>query len=212
VRQVTVLLVDDHGMVAESLRRVLIAGGDIEVVGVAATAADAAALASDRHPDVVLMDYELPDANGASATRAILALLPDTKVLMLSGTDDTSALMAAVDAGCVGYLEKTGALDKLVAAVHAAAAGEVVLSSEQLRRIATGRNRLDSGFACLTPRERQILGLIGEGLANRAIADRLTLSLNTVRTHVQTVLTKLGAHSKLEAVALATRSGLLTRL
>ncbi|MDQ1448663.1 MAG: hypothetical protein QOC79_1634, partial [Actinomycetota bacterium] len=115
-----------------------------------------------------------------------------------------------VDAGCVGYLEKTVGLDKLVAAVHAAATGEVVLSPDDLRRMATRRS-LDAGSSKLTPREREILDLLAEGLTNQAIATRLIVSLNTVRTHVQTVLTKVGAHSKLEAVALATKSGLLAR-
>jgi DNA-binding NarL/FixJ family response regulator len=208
---ITVLLVDDHEMVAESFRRVLAAGSDIEIIGVAGTAADALAIAVDQRPDVILMDYVLPDANGATAAREILARLPDAKILILTGSEDSTALTAAVEAGCVGYLEKTSALDKLVAAVHAAAAGEVVLSPDDLGRVATRRDAAGVGAARLTPRELEILDLLGEGLSNQAIADRLTLSINTVRTHVQTVLTKLSAHSKLEAVAIATRKGLLTR-
>lgn len=198
-------------MVAESFRRVLVATGDIEVVGVAASAATAIALATDHRPDVIVMDYLLPDGDGANAARAILALLPDTKILILSGSDYGGVPIAAVDAGCIGYVEKTDALDKLVSAVHAAAAGEVVLSPDELRRIVAGRKAIDAGLSHLTSREREILGLLGEGLGNQAIADRLMLSLNTVRTHVQMVLTKLGVHSKLEAVALATKRGLLTR-
>jgi DNA-binding NarL/FixJ family response regulator len=210
MNQVTVLLVDDHEMVAESFRRVLGAIGNIDVVGLATTAADAVALASDHHPDVILMDYELPDADGATAARAILALLPDTKILILSGGESSRALIAAVDAGCVGYVRKGEVLGKLVASIHAAAAGEVVLSPVELQRIAAGHKANGAHAAHLTPREQEILDLLGEGLANQAIAERLTLSLNTVRTHVQTVLSKLGAHSKLEAVAFATRRDLLT--
>jgi DNA-binding NarL/FixJ family response regulator len=211
VSMVTVLLVDDHELVAESLRRVLVATGDIDVVGVAATAADATALAIDHRPDVILMDYLLPDANGATAARAILAQVPDAKILILSGSEHSGVPIAAVDAGCVGYLKKTVALDKLVAAVHAVAAGAVVLSPAELKGISAERTAVGAVSSRLTPREREILDLVGEGLANQAIADRLTLSLNTVRTHVQTVLTKVGAHSKLEAVTLATKSGLLTQ-
>jgi DNA-binding NarL/FixJ family response regulator len=208
---VTVLLVDDHAMVAESFRRVLSSLGDVDVVGVAETACEGVALALELRPDVVLMDYVLPDANGATAARAILAQVPDAKILILSGSDYSSVAIAAVDAGCVGYLEKRVPLDKLVSAVHAAAAGEAILSRDELQRIAAGRNAARLRSSGLTPREREILGLVSEGLSNQAIADRLTVSLNTVRTHVQKVLTKLGAHSKLEAVALATNSGLLTR-
>jgi DNA-binding NarL/FixJ family response regulator len=210
VRPITVLLVDDHAMVAESFRRVLVATGDFDVVGVAATVAQATALAVDRRPDVILMDYRLPDGDGVTAARAILALLPDTKVLILSGGEYSRVPFDAVAAGCVGYLDKTGAVEKLVAAVHAAAAGEVVLSAGELRLIAANHKASGVASTRLTRREQEILDLLGEGLANQAIAERLTLSLNTVRTHVQTVLTKLGAHSKLEAVALATKSGLLT--
>jgi DNA-binding NarL/FixJ family response regulator len=211
VSPVRVLVVDDHDVVSESLRRVLGATGGIEVVGVASTVADAIALALETRPEVILMDYVLPDGNGAVAARAILDARPDCKILILSGSEHRDVLIAAVDAGCVGYLEKTVGLDKLVAAVHAAAAGEIVLSPDDLRRIAAWHRQIDAGASRLTPREREILDLLAEGLTNQAIAARLTVSLNTVRTHVQTVLTKVGAHSKLEAVALATKSGLLAR-
>jgi DNA-binding NarL/FixJ family response regulator len=203
-------LVDDHDVVSESLRRVLGATHDIDVVGVASTVAAATGLAHETRPDVILMDYRLPDGNGASAARVILDDLPDCKILILSGSEFSEGLVAAVDAGCVGYLEKTVGLDKVVAAVHAAASGEVVLAPDDLRRMASRRS-LDAGSSKLTPREREILDLLAEGLTNQAIATRLIVSLNTVRTHVQTVLTKVGAHSKLEAVALATKSGLLAR-
>jgi two-component system, NarL family, response regulator DevR len=160
---------------------------------------------------VILMDYLLPDANGATAARAILARVPDAKILILSGSEHSGVPIAAMDAGCMGYLKKTVARDELVAAVHAVAAGGVVLSPADLKRISAGRAVVGTASSRLTPREREILDLVGEGLVNQAIADRLTLSLNTVRTHVQTILTKLGAHSKLEAVTVATKSGLLTR-
>ena len=207
---ITVLLVDDHDMVAESFRRALAAAGDIEIIGIAATAADAIALALDRPPDVILMDYVLPDADGATTARAILAELPDTKILLLTGSEDSEMLFAAFDAGCVGYLEKTHALGELVAAVYSAAAGVVVLSPEQMRRLAAVPRAATVDPSLLTAREREILDLLGEGLTNPAIAERLELSVNTVRTHVQTVLRKLGAHSKLQAVAVATKNGLLT--
>jgi DNA-binding NarL/FixJ family response regulator len=198
-------------MVAESFRRVLGETHGIEIVGVATNAAEAVALAMDHRPDVLLMDYELPDADGAAAARAILARLPETKILMLSGSKHHRVLIAAVGAGCVGYVAKGDELATLVAAIRAAAAGQVVLSPVELRLIAIDKTTRDATSGRLTPREVEILDLVGEGLVNQVIAERLTLSLNTVRTHVQTVLTKLGAHSKLEAVAVARKRGLLTR-
>jgi DNA-binding NarL/FixJ family response regulator len=205
---IRVVIVDDHTMVAESFQRLLDAQPDIEVVGLASGLQEAISAATRHRPDVILMDYALPDGDGAAATLAVRAVLPSTKVLLLTGSDGSMALPAALEAGCVGYIEKTAAVDTLVQAVRAAAAGEVVLSHRDLGRLMGPRP--ERGPEVLTPREREVLTLVAEGLPNRTIAERLTLSLNTVRTHVQAVLTKLGAHSKLEAVAIARRRGLIS--
>jgi len=203
---IRVLLVDDHEMVAESFRRILEAEDDIEVVATASTAAAAFEAAVAHEPDVILMDYLLPDGDGVAATARIKERLPEVRVVLLTGSDVDAALPGALEAGCVGYLEKTGALDKLAPAVRAAASGEVVISPSDLGRIATEPR---SSVADLTPREREVLGLLADGLSNRDIAGRLFLSVNTVRTHVQRILEKLPAHSKLEAVAIARRRGIL---
>jgi DNA-binding NarL/FixJ family response regulator len=205
---IRVLVVDDHEMVAESFRRVLEREDDIEVVAMAVTAAEAFEQAVAHRPDVILMDYLLPDGDGAATTVRIREDLPDVKVVLLTGSDIEAALPMALRAGCVGYLEKTSALEALAPAVRSAAEGEIVISPPDLTRLVS-EPPAEGAVDALTAREHDILTLMAEGLPNQAIADRLTLSVHTVRTHVQTVLAKLGAHSKLEAVAVARRRGLL---
>jgi DNA-binding NarL/FixJ family response regulator len=202
---IRLMLVDDHDMVAQGLKIILEDEPDIDVVAVANSAAQAVAIATTARPDVILMDYYLPDGNGASAAARIRSDNPNIKVVLLTGSDDPDALQRAVDAGCAGYLDKSGPLDELAAAVRVAAAGHVVISAEDLSRLVP---RTREGTV-LTEREREILFLVADGLTNQAIAARLVLSVHTVRTHVQTILGKLGAHSKLEAVATAKRRRLL---
>lgn len=203
---IRLMLVDDHEMVAHSLRAILEQEADIEVVAVSHSVADALVDVAFALPDVILMDYYLADGDGAAAAARIRQDHPEVRVILLTGSDDPLALQRAVDAGCVGFLDKAGRLDDLAAAVRVAAAGHVVISAEDLARLLPGRA---TSAAALTKREREILHLVAEGLTNQAIAAELVLSVHTVRTHVQTVLTKLGAHSKLEAVAIAKRRRLL---
>jgi len=205
---ITVLIVDDHSMVAESFRRALALEDDLEVVAVAATAAGARVAASTYRPDVVLMDYALPDGDGASTAAALLQERPATKVILVTGSEAADAVRAAIEAGCVGYLEKTMALSQLAVAIRAAAAGDTTISPEHL---ALALRPTAADEAQLTRREREVLALVATGLSNQAIADRLVLSLHTVRTHVQSILAKLGLHSKLEAATFARDNGLVGR-
>ena len=205
---IRVLLIDDHEMVVESLRRLLETTPDIDVVAVAGTAQSGLDAAIEHRPDVAMVDYRLPDADGAVTTTRILQAVPEVRVVMLTGSDEPPALRAALAAGCVGYLEKSSAPERLAAAIRSAAAGQTVISSEHLDRLRKeGAARLAQGE--LTARELDVLQRMGEGLSNQAIADCLFLSVNTVRSHAQTILEKLGAHSKLEAVTVARRHGLL---
>jgi DNA-binding NarL/FixJ family response regulator len=207
--RIRVVLVDDHDMVAESFRRILGTTTDIEVLAVAGTAASAIDAARTHRPDVIVMDHHLPDGRGSAAAARIRSELPDVRIVLLTGTDDPAALAEALAAGCVGYFEKTSAFDELPAAIRAAAAGRAVISPRDLVRLRQPDHGSAPAGADLTPREREVLLLVAQALPNAAIAGRLSLSVNTVRTHVQVILDKLGAHSKLEAVMVARKRGLL---
>jgi DNA-binding NarL/FixJ family response regulator len=202
---ITILIVDDHSMVAECFQRALLFEADMTVVAVAHTVADAQAAVTSHRPDVVLMDYALPDGDGIAAARTLIRQLPSTKVILVTATNDRGVVRRAIQAGCVGYLEKAMAFAQLVAAVRAAAEGATAISPEHLAR-AMQEPTTDS--VRLTARERDVLRLIADGCSNDAIARQLSLSLHTVRTHVQSILSKLRVHSKLQAAAFARDHGL----
>jgi DNA-binding NarL/FixJ family response regulator len=204
------VVIVDLEMVAEGLAAVLNTTTDISVVATAPSADAAVAAVADHRPSVVLLEYHLPDGDGAAATRRILSEDPSVKVVVLATTDDPVPLRRAIEAGCTGYLHKAASRADLTAAVRAANAGQIVISPARLRSLLPqDPHHVDSPF---TSRELEILRLMGEGLTNKAIAERLVLSVHTVRSHVQAVLAKLGAHSKLEAVVAARRRGLITGL
>jgi DNA-binding NarL/FixJ family response regulator len=204
---IRVVIVDDHAMVAESLKRLLEAEHDMQVVALAVNVAGAIEAARMCQPDVMVMDYGLPDGDGVSATTLIRNELPRMKVLLLTGASSAEVVAAALDAGCVGYVEKTNAAASLTSAVRSVHAGEAVLPQAKLGSLLA---RGDVG-GILTKRERDILTRVESGASNKAIAAELTVSLNTVRTHVQSILKKLGAHSKLQAVSMAREQGVLRR-
>jgi putative two-component system response regulator len=209
---IRVLVVDDHQIFVQSLVRLLDAQPSITVVGTAATATDGERAAVACDPDVVLMDFELPDRDGAKATEAIKALLPDVQVVMLTGRTDQPALIRAIDAGCSGFVAKTEPIDKLIDAIHSAYEGETPAHLAELPRLLAQLRPTSRGLGSdLGPRELEVLQLMAAGLANKALAEQLYLSLNTVRNHVQHILGKLGVHSKLEAVATAVREGIIDR-
>jgi DNA-binding NarL/FixJ family response regulator len=205
-----VLIIDDHRMFAESLARLLAAEGDITVLGVATSAAAAFTLADDTHPQVVLVDYQMPGQDGLEIVVELKRRSPELIVLMISGVVDETVLLAAIDAGCAGFLTKDRAAAEVAAAVRSAVAGEALISPVLLARLLAKLKHAHDGIgADLTDRERQILGLLATGQTNAHIAADLSLSINTVRNYVQAILTKLGAHSKLEAVSTAVREGVI---
>jgi two-component system response regulator DevR len=207
---VAVLIVDDHRMFAESLSRLLADEEGIAVLGVAATGADAIEMVNRLHPDVVLMDYQLPDRDGVAVAAAIRRENPNVMVVMLTGSSEDRILLAAIEAGCSGFLTKDRAAAEVVHAVRAAAVGEALISPALLARLLPKLNRTPRTLGeNLSDREREILGYLARGMTNKAIAAELFLSVNTIRNHVQSVLAKLGAHSKLEAVSTAVREGII---
>jgi two-component system, NarL family, response regulator DevR len=164
---------------------------------------------------VVLMDYRLPDGTGADATRSIKTRWPSAKVIMLTAVNDDETMLDAIQAGADGYLTKDRASDEVVSAVRAAHAGEILLPRavvfEIAQRVGLARRlaAVSRNVEQLTPREMEVLGALAQGLTSREICDQLFIAPNTLRTHVQNIMSKLRVHSKLEAVALALRQNLV---
>ena len=179
---------------------------------------EAVELAGRRRPDVVLMDIEFRGSmSGIEATRQIKILSPSTKVVIMTAHQGDRLLVEAVEAGASGFLRKTEGVDEVLNAVKAAAAGEILVDRMELARLLphVARERevqrdAEALLGQLTEREREILQLLGDGLRNEDIAIRLFISPQTVQTHVRNILTKLGVHSKLEAVVFALRHGAVT--
>jgi DNA-binding NarL/FixJ family response regulator len=209
-RRVRVFVVDDHAMFASSIARVLQEEADLEVTGTAPDLATARARLLTGPVDVLLLDQHLPDGRGVAEIEALKALSPGTKIVVVTAEADDATLMAAVEAGCAGFLLKSSTIEDLVHGVRAVADGETVISPGLLQRLfgrlQRGPKRLGED---LTARELDVLALLVQGLSNAAIGARLFVTVNTVRNHVANILDKLGVHSKLEAMAVAIREGLV---
>lgn len=207
---IRVLIVDSDRTTTSSFQALLDRHEGIEVVGVATTSALAVEEATRLRPDVVLVTAELPDGNGLTTTMTIRASAPSTKVILMTGKHDDAIALAGIEAGCAGVLDKSRAWVELVSAVRAAYHGETTISQEELQRVlATVRREDPAGRSThLTNREEQVLACMREGLPNAKVAERLGVSANTVRNHVQRILYKLDVHSKLEAVVVTSHEGL----
>ncbi|HEY5267009.1 MAG TPA: response regulator transcription factor [Acidimicrobiales bacterium] len=209
--QIRVAIVDDHSVTAEGLARILSAQCDIEVVGTAGTIAEAIALINVEAPLVVLMDYLLPDGNGGEATEQVLKRWPATKVLMLTGSGEPDVLSRAFDAGCVGFLSKDRPWEEVVTAVRSAANGEPVIRLDELegllQRLKTPAPEVPQW---LTARELEVLRRLAQAESTSTIASNMYVSMHTVRNHISNILSKLGAHSRLEAIAIAVRDGIIS--
>jgi DNA-binding NarL/FixJ family response regulator len=207
---IRVLIVDDHQVLAASLAQALDAEPDIVSVGVAASLERAVELIPSTAPDVLLLDHRLPDGDGVDAVGRLRALRPAMAVIILTASAAEHLMVRAIEAGVSGFLSKTRSLGEVTSAVRAAASGEAVISPEMLVRLLPRLNRSGrAGPTALTEREREVLDLISQGLTNAAIAEQLFVSVNTVRNHVANLSAKLGARSKLEALSIAVREGLL---
>lgn len=215
-RRLKVLIVEDQRILAEALSLAMGEDANLEIAGVAHDAESGIRMARELKPDVVVMDYVLPDRDGIAAARAIHRDRPEVPVVMLTGDTSDEVMLAALNAGLSGFLVKDEAVLQLVAAVRRAGEGEMLWPADRLAGLlarSREKTRRSPGAASgLTAREGDVLRLMSQGLDNKTIADRLRLSVATVRGHVQKVLEKLGAHSKLEAVVIASRSGLMKDL
>jgi two-component system nitrate/nitrite response regulator NarL len=210
--QIRTVIVDDHTLFAEAVRATLEARG-IRVVGVAANGAAALEAVGSHRPDLVLMDLGLPDRSGLAVGAEIVEEWPETKVLALTALDDPRAVKEAMRSGFHGYVMKDIPAAKFVEAVLATMGGQAVVPYRLAARAAGVRSTTERAVALmadqLTYRELDVLRLLAEGLPGDAIARKLEISRNTVRTHVQNVLTKLQVHSRLEAATFAVRHGIV---
>jgi DNA-binding NarL/FixJ family response regulator len=203
--KISVLLVDDHGLVRQGFRRLLEDEADISVVGEAGDGLDAVKLAADLKPQVIVMDCALPGISGLVAARRILAASPDVAILMLSMHSEETWVRQALDAGARGYILKSAMELELPVAIRKIAAGETVLDPAVSRPAALKGER----NAGLTPRELEVLQLIVEGKSNKEIADFLHLSANTIAVHRANIMDALGIHKTAELVVYAIRNGLV---
>ena len=209
-----VLVVDDHRLFAEAIKHLLASADGLEVVGASATGEDAVEVARRERPDLILMDFELPGIDGIEATRAVKAAMPATHIVMVTAYEDSTLIARAVEAGASGFVPKSLGPDELVEAIHRVAGGELVLPTldidvvlTNLQRSAASRSRAGGLLRQLTSRELEILQMITEGHSTSEIAEHFFLSPLTVKSHVKNIYSKLGVHSKLEAVTFALRHG-----
>jgi DNA-binding NarL/FixJ family response regulator len=216
---ITVLIVDDERTFGEALEVALGREKDLRIVHVATDGPQGVRAAGRHHPDVVLVDAAMPGMSGIEATRRIKEVDPDAAILILSGQGDEHLLARAVQAGAAGLLPKTEAIVNVARSVRRAHRGESLHDEVEvegaMRRLRHRRNSDDDArqrLERLTPRELEILSLMAEGRSPEAISETLRMSPNTLRTHMQNVLTKLGVHSKVEALVLAIRHGTVTTI
>lgn len=218
-KPIKVLIVDDQRTFGEALQLALAKEKDLRVVDVVTDGPSAVEAAGELKPDVVLMDAAMPGMSGIEATRRIKDVDPEAQVLILSGYEDELLLARAVQAGAVGLVRKTEAVTSVADSVRQAHRGEPLHDEEEitgaLRRLRHRRERdatIEQRLARLTPREVEILEHMAAGNQPESIAEELGMSLYTLRTHTQNILTKLGVHSKLEALVLAIRYGKVSTL
>ena len=205
--KISVLLVDDHALVRRGFRRMLEDDASMEIVGEGSNGDDAIRMVRELRPDVVVMDAAMPGTSGLAATRTIMASSPDVKILMLSMHSEETLVRQAMDAGARGYVLKSALDLDLAAAIKRIAAGETVLDPAVARPAQPIGER-----SRLTPRELEVLQLICDGLSNRAIAERLSLSVNTVAVHRTNIMNALNVHKTAELVMYAMQHGLVNPL
>lgn len=212
-RRIRLLIVDDNVLFRDGLVGLLGTIDDIDVVGSASTGEEAVRRAPVLRPNVVLMDINMPGIGGVEAAKQLLQAWPETAVCMLTVSEQEQDLFAAVRAGARGYLAKSVELPQLAAAVRTLADGGALISPHLARNMLNAFARLsppttDTTTDKLTPREREILALVGRGMSNPEIADRLVIAENTVKVHLRNILDKLQIHSRAQAAAIAARAGL----
>lgn len=204
---IRVVLADDHEMVRAGLSQLLNASDDIEVLATAGGGEEAIAAVAEHGPDVVLMDLSMPGMDGIEATRRITEAAPDVRVVALTSFSDAPQVLGVLDAGAVGYLLKDATPDELRSGVRAAARGESPLSPKAARALVASRSE-GQGPVELSPRERDVLGCVAQGLPNKLIARRLEISEKTVKAHLTSIFQQIGVTDRTQAALWAQRNGL----
>jgi DNA-binding NarL/FixJ family response regulator len=203
---IRVVIVDDHAVLRAGLEQLLAGQPDLEVVGTAASGAEAIEVVRELRPDVVLMDLQMPGVDGVSATREIVAgQLAD--VLVLTSYSDAERIVGALDAGAMGYLLKDADPDEVLTGIRSVARGESPINPRAAREL-LGARRTPAAAAELTPREREVLVLVRQGLANKQIARRLGISERTVKAHLTSAFQRIGVVDRTQAALWAERNGL----
>jgi DNA-binding NarL/FixJ family response regulator len=202
---IRVMLAEDHSLVRAGLADLLANVDDFEVVGAAADGSEAVSMASDRSPQVVLMDLVMPELDGIEATRRILAADPAIQVVVLTSFSDRARIVEALDAGAIGFLLKDAEPDELFRGIRAAAKGESPLAPKAAKEVLLARS--ESRSPGLTERELDVLGLVRAGLSNKLIARRLEISEKTVKAHLTSVFQRIGVTDRTQAALWAERHG-----
>ncbi len=216
VSPVRVLVVQDHPLLASAIARVLDNEEDLTVIGIARRGDEAATLAAEHNPSVVLMDFRLPDLSGPAAAAKIRSAVPAVAIVFHSAEESEDALLDAIDAGAIAYLTKTATADQIIEAVRKASVGEVLIpvglfakAIARQRRVGNEKEAREKLLAEFTPRELDVLRLLADGHDTQALARLLGIAPHTVEWHVTHVIEKLRVHSKLQAVIAAARLGLI---
>jgi len=207
-KPIRVLIADDHEVVRIGIGKLLDSRPDIEVVGLARDGAEAIALSGELAPDVVLMDLVMPGIDGIEATRRIAHAVEEARVVVLTSFADREHISEALDSGAVGYLLKDSDPDELVSGVRAAAAGESPLTPRVALTVVR-ELRSSAPAETLSDREREVLALVGAGVANKQIALRLGISTKTVKSHLSHIFRRIGVQDRLQAAMWARRHGVV---
>ncbi|HET9461045.1 MAG: response regulator [Gaiellaceae bacterium] len=203
--EITCLIADDHEVVREGLRLALSRSPRIRVIGEADTGASAVTLAERRRPDVVIMDLRMPDMDGLEATETLLQKVPGIGVLIFTAYGERSLLQRGLESGARGYILKETPHETLLRAIEKVAAGDTFVDPGLMAEFVSGQGQAD----ILTPREREILQLLADGMSNVDVAAKLFISQETVKSHVRHILAKLEADTRTQAVAIALREAMI---
>lgn len=208
---IKMMIVDDHDMVRKGLKAYLLTEPDFQIVGEASNGKEAVTLVNEMNPDVILMDLIMPEMTGIEATKEIMTLRPNTKIIIITSFYDDEQVFPAIEAGAFSYLLKTASADEIILTIRKAVQDESVIEQKVAQKMMNQlrSNQKKSLHDDLTKREKEVLLLIGEGKTNNQIAEELYIGLKTVKTHVSNILGKLGVNDRTQAAVYAIRNGMV---